>query len=108
MFSVGTLSVLTYGTKKSKVRLARLGGRDLKSVTYAVLGHLGDVVEDGLVGVARSVVGVLALVVCVGTHDSGVSVFELGGTSELGSSLGVLVLFSHCEGVSNPVGVKMR
>ena len=52
-----------------------------------MLRHLGDVVEDGLVGVARSVVGVLALVVCVGTHDLGVRVFELSGTSELGSSL---------------------
>ena len=70
--------------------------RNSKSVTYTVLRHLRDVVKDGLVGVARCVVSVLALVVSVGTHNSGVRVLELGGAAELGSSLRVLVLFSHC------------
>ena len=68
-----------------------------KVVTYAMLGHLWDVVEDGLVGVTRSVVVVLGLVVGDSTDDSGVSVLEGGVSAELSTFLLIGVFFSHFD-----------
>ena len=55
----------------------------MKVVTYAVLGHLGDVVQRDLVRVARHVLGVLALTEGHSTHDTGVGVLEGGVSAKL-------------------------
>ena len=61
-----------------------------------MLGHLGDVVEDDLVGVALDVVGLLVCVEGDGTHDTDVGVIEGSMSSEVGSLLLILVFFCHC------------
>ena len=66
-----------------------------KSVTYAMLRHLGDVVENHLVRVTGRVLRALALVVGDGTDNSGVGVLEAGVSSEISSFLLICVFFSH-------------
>ena len=67
----------------------------LKIVTYAMLGHLGDVVEGDLVGVARRVCFSLLVLVDHGTDDSRLGVFEGGVAPEVRSLLLICVFFSH-------------
>ena len=61
-----------------------------------MLRHVGDVVQDHLVGVARGVLGVLRLAESDGTDDSGLSVLKGGVSAEVGSLFLIGVLLSHC------------
>jgi hypothetical protein len=65
--------------------------------TYSVLGELGDVVEDELVGVSLLVEILLLVVGHDGADDLGHGVVELGVTPELLALLCVLVLICHYD-----------
>ena len=60
---------------------------DSKTVTYAMLREGWDVVKGDLVGVARRVLSVLALVESHSTDDSRLGILKLSVSSELSSLL---------------------
>lgn len=62
--------------------------------TYSVLGHEGDVVKDGHVGVTDCVIGFL-VGGGDGANDFGVGVLELGVAAKGFAGLLVFVLFYH-------------